>query len=145
MPSDDEWHRGGRGHPSSLVAGPATAPRLCPHPAAPPAGQAGGGALLWVFPAALLKPSHSCPQARGCLCGTAPSKPHSLGVWGLLPGWRTLQLPFGGLLRYHGSSSCYTESLPTWLLIHIRADVNTGMIFSRMISDCLLLPCYHGD
>lgn len=145
MPSDDEQHRGGQGHPSSPVAGSATAPSLCPHAAASPTGQAGGDALPWVFPAALLKPSRSCPQARGCLYGTAPSKPHSRGVWGSLPSWHTPQLPFGGLLRCHGCSLCYTESLPTWLLIRIRADVNTGVIFSGMISDCLPLPCYHGD
>lgn len=64
---------------------------------------------------------------------------------GLTPRLHTLQFPCGGLRQCRGCSLCYTESLPTWLLIHIRANVSTGVIFSGMISDCLPLPCYHGD
>lgn len=50
-----------------------------------------------------------------------------------------LGLLFGGPLWCPGCAFCCTESLPAWLLIHIRADVNAGVIFSGMISVCLLL------
>lgn len=89
--------------------------------------------------------SKAAHREGGCLCRTAPSKPCVLGVRGSLPGWHTPQLPFGGLPPCHSCGLCYTDSLPTWWLIHIRADVNTGVIFSGMISDCLPLPCYHDD
>lgn len=129
---------GGQGHASSPVVGPVTAPRLCPHPTPPPMGQAGGDALPWAFPAAPLQPCPGCPWA-GMPVWDGPKHTTVWVLWGSLPD-ATLELPFGGLLRCPGCASCCTESLPAWLLIQIRADVNTGVMFSGMISDCLLLP-----
>lgn len=54
-----------------------------------------GEALLWVFPAALLQLFQSCPQARGCQRGTAPSKPCSPGRRGSLPGCTLRNSPLG--------------------------------------------------
>lgn len=48
-------------------------------------------------------------------------------------------------MQCHGCGLCYNDSLLTWLLIRIRANVNTSVIFSGIISECLPLLCYHGD
>lgn len=139
MPSGDEWHgegdkatRAGRWWVLSQPQGSA----LIPHP------------LPWGRQEGMLCPGHfqllhsSLAQAargQGCLCGMAPST-SQFGCSGAPYPDATLGLPFGGLLRCPGCASCCTESLPAWLLIQIRADVNTGVMFSGMISDCLLLP-----